>query len=186
MSHVLRGWRWRLTLAPLGFKPTLSTSVYSVFIAYAANLVVPRVGEVSRCVVLEQYDRIPFAQSLGTLISERLVDTLTVMLITVMAVTLQWNVFCRFIGEVGIVTPGKGVSASVNSWIIIAISAAAIVSLLVFFIRKMTFWKKIRSFVTRYAEGLLSLTKMKNGWMFIAETAGIWFCYFMQFYTCFF
>ena len=186
MSHVLRGWRWRLTLAPLGFKPTSSTSVYSVFIAYAANLIVPRIGEVSRCVVLEQYDRIPFAQSLGTLISERLIDTLMVILITIMAVALQWNVFCQFISEVGIVTPGEGVSASVNSWIIILISAAAIACLLVFFIRKMAFWKKIRSFVTRFAEGLLSLTKMKNGWMFIIETVGIWFCYFMQFYTCFF
>ena len=186
MSHVLRGWRWRLTLAPLGFRPTSSTSVYSVFIAYAANLVVPRVGEVSRCVVLEQYDRIPFAQSLGTLISERLIDTLMVIIITIMAVALQWNVFCQFISEVGIVTPGEGVSASVNSWIIILISAAAIACLLIFFIRKMTFWKKIRSFITRFAEGLLSLTKMKNGWMFIIETVGIWFCYFMQFYTCFF
>lgn len=186
MSHVLRGWRWRLPLAPLGFKPTSSTSVYSVFIAYAANLVVPRVGEVSRCVVLEQYDRIPFAQSLGTLISERFIDTLMVILITIVAVALQWNVFCQFINEVGIITPGEGVSASVNSWMIIAISAIAIACLLVLFIRKMAFWKKIHSFITRFAEGLLSLTKMKNGWMFIIETVGIWFCYFMQFYTCFF
>ena len=35
-------------------------------------------------------------------------------------------------------------------------------------------------------EGVLSVTKMKDGWLFLLETIGIWFCYFMQFYLCFF
>ena len=71
MSHVLRGWRWRLAFEPLGYNPSSRVSVYSIFIAYAANLVIPRVGEVSRCVVLEQYEKVPFAQSLGTVVAER-------------------------------------------------------------------------------------------------------------------
>lgn len=55
-GHLFRGWRWNLTLAPLGEYPKLSNSVYAVFVSYAANLVVPRVGEVSRCGVLAKYD----------------------------------------------------------------------------------------------------------------------------------
>ena len=47
MSHVIRGWRWKLTLAPLGYYPSSNICVNSIFVAYAANLVVPRVGEVS-------------------------------------------------------------------------------------------------------------------------------------------
>ena len=186
MSHVIRGWRWKLTLAPLGMRPTTSVSIYSIFVAYAANLVVPRIGEVSRCVILEQHDKIPFAQSLGTLVSERLIDTLMVILITIAAVLLQWNVFCTFIGESGFSTSGGGIFTSMGGWAIILLSIAAITVLLLFLMRKMAFWKKIRSFITRFTEGLLSLRKMDNGWLFVVETIGIWFCYFMQFYLCFF
>lgn len=186
MSHVLRGWRWRLSLAPLGLRPEASVSVYSIFVAYAANLVIPRVGEVSRCVVLEQYNKIPFAQSLGTLVTERLIDTLMVILITVAAVSMQWTMFCRFIGEAGFKAPGESIFSSMGGWAIILLSTLAIITLLLLLVRKMAFWKKIRSFVTRFTTGLLSLLKMQNKWLFIIETIGIWFCYFMQFYLCFF
>ena len=85
-SHVLRGWRWLLALAPLGYRPRRDNCVYSIFIAYAANLVLPRVGEVSRCVVLDKFDKVPFARSLGTVVTERLIDTFMVVLITLVAV----------------------------------------------------------------------------------------------------
>lgn len=182
LSHVIRGLRWKLALAPLDLHPTSSTSINSIFVAYAANLVIPRVGEVSRCVILEQYDKIPFAQSLGTLVTERLIDTLVVAIMTTVAVALQWNVFMEFINEVGFVTPDK----SIGGWIVIALSAVAIAVMLYLFMRKMKIWKKIRSFIARFSEGLLSLRKMKNGWLFVLETLAIWFCYFMQFYLCFF
>lgn len=186
MSHVIRGWRWRLSLAPLGYRPSAAVCVYSVFIAYAANLVVPRVGEVSRCVVLEQHERVPFAHSLGTLVTERLIDTLMVVLITITAVLLQWQVFYDFLGTSGFSTDSKGLLASMGGWVVILLSTAAVLLLLFFLVRKMAFWKKIRSFIVHFSEGLLSLRKMRNAWLFVFETFGIWFCYFMQFYLCFF
>lgn len=182
LSHVIRGLRWKLALAPLDLHPKSSTSINSIFVAYAANLVIPRVGEVSRCVILEQHDKIPFAQSLGTLVTERLIDTLVVAIMTIIAVALQWNVFMEFINDVGIVTPGK----NIRGWIIIVFSAIAIVTMLYLFMRKMKIWKKIKSFIIRFSDGLLSIRKMKNGWLFVLETIAIWFCYFMQFYLCFF
>lgn len=182
LSHVIRGLRWKLALAPLGLHPDSSVSINSIFVSYAANLVIPRVGEVSRCVILEQYNRIPFAQSLGTLVTERLIDTLVVATMTTIAVALQWNVFMEFINKVGIATPGD----NIGGWIIIILSATAIAAMLYVFMRKMSIWKKIRSFISRFSDGLLSITKMKNGWLFIVETLAIWFCYFMQFYLCFF
>ena len=182
LSHVIRGLRWKLALEPLGLYPESSVSINSIFVSYAANLVVPRVGEVSRCVILEQYNKIPFAQSLGTLVTERLIDTLVVVLMTAIAVVLQWPVFIQFINKSGIATPGD----NIGGWIVIALSATAIAVMLYVFMRKMAFWKKIRSFITRFSDGLLSITKMKHGWLFIIETFAIWFCYFMQFYLCFF
>ncbi len=186
MSHVIRGWRWKLTLAPLGYNPSAAVCVDSVYIAYAANLVLPRVGEVSRCVILERFEHVPFAHALGTLVMERMIDTLMVLLITVVAVAVQWPVFCDFVGETGIRIPGSTLLATPSGWVIATLSLLGIAVLLFLLIRKLSVWKKIKSFAARFIEGLLSLRKMKNGKLFVLETVGIWFCYFMQFYLCFF
>ena len=186
MSHVIRGWRWKLTLAPLGYRPSSSVCVNAIFVSYAANLVIPRVGEVSRCVILEQHEKIPFAQSLGTVVSERLLDTLMVLLITAVAVILQWPVFCTFLENAGFSANSKTLFSSMGGWLIILLSTAARAVLLYFLVRKMALWKRFKSFLSNFIVGVMSLTKMKNGWVFVLETVGIWFCYFMQFYLCFF
>ena len=186
MSHVIRGWRWKLSLAPLGYCPSSNTCVNSIFVAYAANLVVPRVGEVSRCVVLEQYEHVPFAQSLGTVVSERLIDTLMVLTMTVVAVLLQWPVFTRFLSDAGFGKSESSFFASIGGWVVILLSLVAIVVLLYVILHKMAFWKRIKSFIANFIVGIMALTKMKSGWLFLLETVGIWFCYFMQFYLCVF
>ena len=186
MSHVIRGWRWRLTLAPLGYSPSAATCVDSVYVAYAANLVLPRVGEVSRCVILERHEHVPFAHALGTLVMERMIDTLMVLLITLVAVAVQWPVFCEYVGQAGIQLPGSAMLSTPRGMVVSLLSLVAIAVLLFLLLRKLSIWQKIRSFAARFMEGLLSLKRMKNGWLFVVETVGIWFCYFMQFYLCFF
>ena len=74
VSHILRGVRWLLTLEPIGYRPRTINSILSIYVAYASNIVIPRVGEISRCGVLAKYDGIPFSKSLGTLVAERIVD----------------------------------------------------------------------------------------------------------------
>ena len=96
MSHVLRGWRWKQTLEPLDAHPKTSDCVDAIFVSYATNLVLPRVGEVSRCGVLAKYDNVSFAKSLGTVVTERLVDTLCILLITGITFLVQMPVFFRF------------------------------------------------------------------------------------------
>lgn len=101
MSHVFRGWRWRQTLEPLGAYPKRSDCVDAIFISYATNLILPRVGEVSRCGVLAKYDDVSFSKSLGTVVTERLVDTLCILLITGLTFLAQMPVFLRFFQETG-------------------------------------------------------------------------------------
>lgn len=82
LGHVFRGWRWNLSLEPLGENPKRSNSVYAIFVSYAANLLLPRLGEVSRCGILAKYDGVSFSKSLGTVVAERLIDMLCVGLLT--------------------------------------------------------------------------------------------------------
>ena len=141
MSHVLRGWRWKLSLAPLGYNPSSSVCVNSVYVAYAANLVLPRVGEVSRCVILEKHERVPFAHALGTLVMERMLDTLMVLLITLVAVALQWPVFSAFINDAGVEMPGGNVLSSPQGLAIVLLSVLAVGALIFLLIRKLTIWR---------------------------------------------
>lgn len=184
LSHAIRGWRWKLALSPLGYNPRNTTCVDSIFIAYGANLVIPRIGEISRCVVLDRYEKVPFVHSLGTVVTERIVDSIMVATMTVSAILLQWNIFYTFFNEAnshadGTTSPSTGLTIAV-------ISSVAIVVLLFLLLRKTLLWGKLKSFIARFWEGMTTLARMKNLKLFILETVGIWFCYFMQFYLCFF
>ena len=186
MSHVIRGWRWLLALEPLGYKPGTANCVYAIFIAYGANLVVPRVGEVSRCAVLDRCDGVPFIQSLGTVVAERLIDTIMVLTLVVAALTLQWKIFYTFFIEAGGGASGTHLFSSITNIAITLVSTAAIALLVYLVIKKMALLKKLKSILHRFWEGVMALGKMKNFKLFFIETVGIWFCYFMQFYLCFF
>ena len=186
LSHMVRGWRWLLTLEPLGYRPSTANCVYAIFIAYGANLVVPRGGEVSRCAVLDRCDGVPFVQSLGTVVAERLIDTVMVLTLVVAALAMQWKIFYTFFVEAGGGAGSTQIFSSITNIAITIASAAAIVTLGYFIIRKMALLAKIKSILLRFWEGMAALGKMKNFKLFFIETVAIWFCYFMQFYLCFF
>lgn len=185
-SHILRGWRWRLTLSPLGYHPKKSDCVYAVFVSYAANLVIPRVGEVSRCAVLDRYDGVSFSKSLGTVVTERLVDTLSVALLAVFAFLLQGNVFLSFFSATG--TNGEQWVHLFTSqvFIISAVCTTAVLVLVFLLIRHLSFYSKVKGVLRNVWEGILSLRNVKRPFLFLLETVAIWGCYFLQFYLCFF
>ena len=82
LAQTFRAWRWKQTLEPLGEHPRTSTCIHSIFISYASSLVVPRIGEFARCAVLKRYDGVSFPKALGTVVTERAIDSLLVMIIT--------------------------------------------------------------------------------------------------------
>ena len=76
LAQMFRGWRWRQTLEPIGEHARTATAVHSIFLSYAASLVVPRIGEFTRCGVLKRYDGVSFSKALGTVVTERLAGML--------------------------------------------------------------------------------------------------------------
>ena len=101
LAQAFRGWRWRQTLEPVGEKPRTSVSVHSIFLSYAVSLLIPRVGEFTRCGVLKRYDNISFPKALGTVVTERAIDSLLVMGITVMVLLLEMSTFGTFFQKTG-------------------------------------------------------------------------------------
>ena len=186
MSHVLRGWRWRQTLEPLGYRPRMGNCVDAIFVSYTTNLVLPRIGEVSRCGVLARYDRVPFAKSLGTVVTERLLDTLCILLITGGTVLLQMPVFVRFFHETGTKIPSL-LHLLTSPWFYVSLfSVIGVGVLLYYLLRMLSLYEKVKGVVRSLYEGIISLRRVGRVGLFVFYTVAIWACYFLHFYLTFF
>ena len=186
LSHVIRGLRWLLTLAPLGYRPKVGDSVDSIFVAYAANVLVPRVGEVSRCAVLTKYDRIPFSKALGTLVAERLIDMLLVAVFVCVMLLTQFDVFMSLFATTG--TSGISLGSLLVSPKIYIVIAAIVAgaALLWLWLKNTTLYAKMKQLVRGFVDGLMSLRTMQHKGLFVLYTLGIWVGYFLEFYIAFF
>ena len=185
-SHVLRGWRWKQTLAPLGAYPKTSDCVNAIFVSYEANLVVPRIGEISRCGILSKYDNVSFSKSLGTVVTERLIDTLCVALITGLTLVLQMKVFKSFFAETGTDLGSVTHLFTTASFYIILLCAVGVIILLYYLLRTLSFFEKVKGVALNVWEGILSLKNVKNKPLFVLYTFLIWLFYFLQFYLSFY
>lgn len=186
LSHVLRGMRWLITLEPLGYRPRVGDSIDSIFIAYASSILIPRVGEVSRCAVLSQYDNIPFNKSLGTLVAERLVDMMVVLLFVCIMLLTQFDVFTSLFAKTGTTEASfTELFTSPKTYIIIGV-VVTVCAILWIWLRNTAFYAKIKNTIRGFIDGLLSLKTMNRKGLFLLYTIGIWAGYFFEFYIAFF
>ena len=100
-AQLFRGWRWKQALEPIGEKARSSVSINSIFLSYALSLVIPRSGEFARCAVLKRWDGVSFPKALGTVVTERAIDSLLVLLITGLVFLMQIPVFLNFFDKTG-------------------------------------------------------------------------------------
>ena len=185
-GHLFRGWRWRQTLAPLGERPSAAVCVQAVLVSYAANLVVPRLGEVSRCGVLAKREGTSFSKALGTVVTERLVDSLCAALLTGLTLLLQLRVFERFFAGTG--TRLGSVAAWLTSpyFYILAACFVGIGVLAYHLLRTLSFFARVKGMVRDVWEGVRSLRHVENKPLFALYTFLIWLSYFLHFYLTFF
>jgi len=185
-SHIVRGLRWKLALAPLGAYPRTANCINAIFLAYAANLVLPRLGELSRCGVLSKYDHVSFSKSLGTVVTERLIDSLCVLLVTAVAFASQMPVFNEFFLETGTDIDSYMYIFTSMQFYIVVLCVVSILVLLYYIFRTLSFFEKVKGVVLNVWEGIISLKNVRNLPLFILYTILIWFFYFMQFYVTFY
>ncbi len=186
LAQLFRGWRWRQTLEPTGEKPRTGTSIYSIFVSYASSLVIPRIGEFMRCGILKRYDGVSFSKALGTVVTERAIDTLMVALMTALTLLLQMSVFGTFFRKTGTNISGILHRFTATGYIVTAICAVAIVLLLYVLLRRLSIYNKVKTTLSGIWQGVTSLKDVRNKWLFVFFTVGIWVSYFLHYYLTFF
>ena len=186
LAQVFRGWRWRQTLEPLGEHPRSSVSVYSIFISYAASLVIPRIGEFARCGILRRFDGVSFPKALGTVVTERAIDSLLVLVVTVITLVCQLGVFSTFFTRTGTSIDSIFHSFSLTGWIVTIVCGMAALLLLHFLLKRLSIYNKVKDTIGGIWQGITSLRDVRNVPLFIIFTFAIWGSYFLHYYLTFF
>ena len=186
LAQMFRGWRWKQSLEPIGEHPRTSVSIHSIFLSYAASLLIPRVGEFTRCGVLKRYDNISFPKALGTVVTERAIDSLLVMGITAIVLLLEMSTFGMFFRKTGTNLHTILHSFSWAGYLVVAICVVAILILLHFLLRKLSIYNKVKATFSNIWQGVMSLRNIRNIPLFVFFTLGIWVSYFLHYYLTFF
>lgn len=189
LSHYVRALRWRLLMEPLGYKSSKLNAFFAVMIGYLVNQGVPRLGEVVKCTVLSRYEKIPVDKLIGTIILERIVDAVTLLLIFGITLLIQPDLYSRIIDTFFHSAAGKEESSVSYSFITLILLAIAFVALLIWMYLKKKTVRDILGIVKkvgwRIAEGVGAVRHLKKRWSFIFLTLALWTLYFLGGYMGF-
>ena len=186
LAQMFRGWRWKQTLDPMGLKVRTSTCIHAVFLSYAASLVIPRIGEFTRCGALKRYDGISFSKALGTVVTERAVDSLIVMSYSGIILLLAMSTFGTFFQKTGTSLDRILSGFSLTGWLVTAICTVAVLILLHLLLKNFSIYNKVKMTLSGIWEGVLSLRGVKNLPLYLFFSVGIWVMYFLHYYLTFF
>lgn len=170
LGHISRAIRWNYLLEPLGYKPRLTNNILIILISYFANLGIPRTGEILRATALASYENVPFEKGFGTVVTERVIDVIMLLIIVMATLLLQTDILVEFLQNKGFNLRG-----------LLLLAGAGFLGLVVFlaFIKKSTteIALRIKKFVKGLLDGVFSIFKMKHKWAFVFHTFFIWGCY---------
>ena len=186
MAQVFRALRWKQALAPLGEKPRLHTCINAIFISYASSLVVPRVGEMLRCGILRRWENTNFSKGIGTVVTERVIDSVLVMLLALITVACQIPLFLHFFSETGVSLQGFLDTFSTAGCLVTLVCGILILCTMAFLVWRLNFFSRTRAVFSDLKDGLFSVRYVQNPVLFLVYSLGIWASYYLHFYLTFF
>jgi uncharacterized protein (TIRG00374 family) len=181
LCHYIRALRWRLLIQSLGYNPSRTNAFFAVLIGYLTNNAVPRLGEVVKCTMLARYEKIPADKLIGTIILERIIDLICLLIVFGTTLVIQPDLYSKLMRA--IFNPKRGTSDNAHSslfFVLILISVIIIILAIWMVIKKkkpkdiVVIFKKIG---LRIWEGISAVKHLKKRKQFIILTFLLWACY---------
>jgi glycosyltransferase 2 family protein len=187
ISHISRSRRWILLIQPLKYNPSLWNTVNAVLFGYLANYALPRAGEITRCISLGKKEKIPVDSLVGTVIIERAIDLLSMLLILFILLIARFEQFGFFFSDYIFQPMGEKITAIFGQttlfWIIVAATFIAALTILYIYRKKILTLQPVRKVIKilkGVAQGLKTVLRMERKWEFLFHTLFIWFNYAMM------
>lgn len=186
LSHIVRAMRWGIQLKALGINAPLYALIYSIFGTYAVNLVFPRLGEVWRTGYISQRQHAPFTTVFGSMVADRLADTVTVFLILCLTLLIASGPILDYLAQNGDYFAGL-VAFLRSPWVWAAVILCLIAAWLLLTVRTKSRWiNTLQKVAKDLWGGFAVIFHMPGTARWLLFTAGIWGCYFLQMYVGFF
>jgi uncharacterized protein (TIRG00374 family) len=193
LSQISRAIRWNMLIRPLGYNPRLGNTFLSVLVLYLVNLIVPRGGEVARCIVLSKSEKIPFTKLVGTVFIERLADLITLVILLIIVFISQIRILVKLYNSIQEVQSSLSKLFTLKA-LIIGILLIVLLFTGLFLFRAIvkknsnkesSFVIKLRELKNNVIEGIKSIAKLKNKWNFIAHSLLIFILWLFMLYVIF-
>lgn len=180
ISNLSRTVKWRMLLAPMGYRPRFINGFLSILVGYAANLLLPRMGEVARAATLSKVEKIPVEKVIGTIVIDRVTDVLCLGLTFLAALFFESEKILGYMGSS--VDDGDGEAGM--GWKLVALAVLAGAALLVFLFRKKlmqtALYSKLEKIFLGFWEGIKAVSKLERPWLFVFHSLNIWFLFFLM------
>jgi hypothetical protein len=186
LAIISRGLRWVLLIESLGYNVSKKNSIHTVAIGYFTNILIPRAGEITRCTSLQQVEGVPFNKLFGTLILERLIDLVILILLVLVAFFYKFSEISTFFTEVLGPSSNNIFYSPILITLLIIILTITAIWLLRNRLNKLRYYKKIKNILIGLKDGLTSLDGISQKSHFILHTIFIWLMYIAMTYLCFF
>ena len=178
-SHFIRALRWKMMIQPLGCNPASSNVFFAVLAGYFFNLLFPRLGEVMKCTFLSKYEKVPVDKLIGTMVAERLVDMLCLILVILATILTQMDRVGNYANELMQMFRTK-MTLTPLSW---GLAIALVLILIIAMIRLFRVSKnhpklfKLKELIKGMIEGLMTIRKVSHFKLYVFYTVAIWICY---------
>jgi len=185
ISNISRSIRWKMLLKPMGYQPRFINVMMSVLVAYFANFALPRLGEVVRCGLLRTYEKVPIEKSLGTVVTERMMDLVVFAALFIINFLIQYQRIHSYVEE-KIFSQVK-FDFSWTLYIIVGVLVIIVLGLFLFRkqISQFKLYRKIAHLIDGFWDGIKSIVKIDKPLSFIFHSLFIWFCYWLMAYLVF-
>lgn len=186
LAYWFRAVRWNIMFEPMGYRSSVSNSFWSISFGYLMNLTIPRSGELARATALYKVEKIPVENSFGTIVLERIIDLLCMMLFLILTFVLKSDAIQAFWQQAQ-----SGSQNGTSSSLGYGIAGIGLLGTILFFslrkkLEKNAFFAKIYKIVDGLLDGLLSIFKLRKPGVFIFHSLMIWVCYYLAAYlVCF-
>jgi len=183
VAYVSRAYRWQLLLSAADQKVSTFRLTLAVFVGYLANLAFPRLGEVVRCSVLKKTNQIPVSLSIGTVVTERIIDSLVLLFFLIIALLLEFDLIVTYFENIF-----STYHIPLDGILYAALTLLMIFSILVLVILRThtPLSQRTKKMASEVLKGILTIKSIQSKSLFLITTTVMWLTYFLMSYMIFF
>lgn len=174
VANVLRSLRWRMLLAGTGICIRCRRAVELVFISYLINSVTPRLGELTRSLLVCRGDAAASTRAFGTVVVEKMADVVCLVLVVAAATVLRWQDTLELVHRLTF-----GLQTALPSYTIYIIAGCLVCLALGLTLPRV---KHVRALFRNLWQGVSAIARLERPWSFCGLCAAIWLCNFLQLY----